>query len=62
MAISIVSAMFIFKNMNRFMAERIIIKAGKKPNEEEVDEVAKVFRQRVSLEGIYDLHETVNEI
>ena len=60
-AITTLSALFIFKNMNRFMAQRILIRQGKQPNEEEVNEVAKVFRHRVSLEGIYSLHETVND-
>ena len=43
------------------MAQRILIRQGKQPNEKEVNEVAKVFRHRVSLEGIYYLHDFVND-
>ena len=59
------TSFFIFKELNSFMAFRIFSRNNKNytgdnsEKKDKVEELEKQFRERVSLQGIYDLHDTV---
>uniref|UniRef100_A0A7S3IPA8 Uncharacterized protein n=1 Tax=Strombidium inclinatum TaxID=197538 RepID=A0A7S3IPA8_9SPIT len=64
-AIAIFMGFFIFKELNQFMARRILGRQAYKGTLEmkrkKIDELAEQFRERVSQEGIYDLHDLVRK-
>ena len=59
---------FIFNELTRSMANRIFTRANpeyegtKEERNEEIERIQSKFRERVSQQGIYDLHEAVDKI